>query len=233
MCARVNQPHATLIGPFWKILEALPLFDCNVLRNITPEEEEAAKALGSILRSRGMPKKDIPDALRRLVRALRKGSKTCPSKRLSRIDHLVDQAGCIEDLIVKQWDKLRGLNRLTYVDRNVQLDRIGFVDILAIDRAIASVVLVQIQGDRKDDETFEWLRRYVSQARQLLPPEFDAYGVILTMEMSSRLKDLLRQHSGPEPIDVYSYRVEGNWHMSKERKPKLIVKVKRETEGIT
>lgn len=111
----------------------------------------------------------------------------------------------LEDLLEQQWGTLPWAEELEYLDRQVDCDTLGTLDILAKDRHTGDFVVIELKRDQGDDEVVGQCSRYMGWIKQQRagPAGVGVRGIIVAHEATDRLQAAASAH---DTITVYTYQ---------------------------
>jgi hypothetical protein len=110
----------------------------------------------------------------------------------------------LEDLLVDGWGSMAWTTPLDYLGRQVPCVDLGFIDILARDRATRDFVVIELKRDRTDDEVVGQLSRYMGwvKERRATPAGVGVRGIIVVHEVTAKLRAAALAHQN---VDLYTY----------------------------
>jgi Endonuclease NucS len=111
----------------------------------------------------------------------------------------------LEDLLVEQWDTLPWREELEYLDRQVDCDAIGTLDIFARDRSSGDYVVIELKRDQADDQVVGQVSRYMGWIKKKWADHqrVNVRGIIVAHEATDRLRSAVLAHPH---ISVFTYQ---------------------------
>jgi Endonuclease NucS C-terminal domain len=110
----------------------------------------------------------------------------------------------LEDRLVECWDSLAWTAPLPYLGRQVPCAALGFIDILARDRATRDFVVIELKRDLTDDEAVGQLSRYMGwiKKHRAAPVGVGVRGIIVVRAITPKLRAAALAH---ETVELYTY----------------------------
>jgi hypothetical protein len=110
----------------------------------------------------------------------------------------------LEDLLVYGRGSLAWTTPLNYLGRQLPCDDLGFIDILARDRATREFVVLELKRDRTHDEVVGQLSRCMGwiKERRATPAGVGVRGIIVVHEVTPKLRAAALAHQN---VDLYTY----------------------------
>ena len=96
----------------------------------------------------------------------------------------------LEDIIIEQWSQIDFGADLSFVERQTKCGDIGYLDILARDKATDGFVVIELKRDEGDDEVFGQVCRYMGWVGENLI-QMDGVpvcGIIIAAEITPKLE---------------------------------------------
>ena len=111
----------------------------------------------------------------------------------------------LEDLFVEQWHTLPWAAELEYLDRQVECNALGRIDMLARDRTTGDYVVIELKRDQGDDEVVGQLSRYMGWIKQHRADceGVGVRGIIVAHEATERLRSAVLPHPN---IGLFTYQ---------------------------
>lgn len=115
----------------------------------------------------------------------------------------------LEDLIIEQWSDINFGADLFFVDRQMQCGDIGYLDILARDKATDGFMVIELKRDEGDDETFGQLSRYMGWIadNKDQPEGAPVRGIIVAAQIAPKLEAAAKTNPNVRLVE-YAIRLE-------------------------
>jgi hypothetical protein len=168
MCARRNpKTNPSLIGDFEKCDAKVPKWRGDVPKALNEDQREKAHRLKRQLWAAGHRMADVVDAIEE---ALAREESPTPTT--------VAVHTCSVQWFAEHWRELNWRPHLHLLWQPLRLND-GDVDLVFFDQRRTTIVLIEVQGDRDDEEVVEALAGYVRQVEELLNQIAATMGVAL------------------------------------------------------
>lgn len=115
----------------------------------------------------------------------------------------------LEDLIIEQWSQIDFGADLSFVEQQMNCGDIGYLDILARDRATDGFVVIELKRDEGDDEVFGQVCRYMGWVGENLI-QMDGVpvcGIIIAAEITPKLEAAAKTNPNVRLLE-YAIRLE-------------------------
>ncbi len=115
----------------------------------------------------------------------------------------------LEDLIIEQWLQIDFGADLSFVERQTNCGDIGYLDILARDKATDGFVVIELKRDKGDDEVFGQVCRYMGWVGENLI-QMDGVpvcGIIIAAEITPKLEAAAKTNPNVRVVE-YAIRIE-------------------------